>query len=501
MHTMKKLVSFIKKDQIILMLILLIATIVRLVPLEKLMIFSPDQSYILYIVQTLVKNFHIIWIGVSALGFDFYMGPGWIYFLYPFIALFKNDPLVIGVISSLIGVITTWVIYWFGKKLIGTKVGLLAALFYGTSSLIVYYDQQPYPNAVPLLSLFMALSLYMSKKSKKWLYLFAASYGAVFHIHLSLILVIFAGIYWVIKHKLLDKKIFMTCIVIFLVTISPLVVFDYYHKASNITAPIRVIQTIGNDKAKPAVNNKINSTIRILSRLWYLNAGNNNVDEISYPCNTSSEAHTTQAKLPLTILSLTILIFFFLRKDFWSNEKKNLLFSLSLCFIVPYLILNSINAVEYYLLGFFPLFFIIAAYFFTSFKKPFNYIIYLFVCLFVIYNVYTVFVASGEYGLKTKKTMVNKVMKVIDNDTYELSEEGGVCQGAAGWRYMYITYGRRPVRSSEDKSFSWLWPDEIGSKKAKYSVVMEERRTPKTTHKGYKVLITEGGFNAYIYQN
>lgn len=498
---MKKFISFFKKDRIILILILVVAIIVRLVPLEKLMVFSPDESYILYIVQTIVKDFHIIWIGVSALGFDFYMGPGWIYFLYPFVALFKNDPLVIGVISSLIGVITTWVIYWFGKKLFGIKVGLLAALFYGTSSLIVYYDQQPYPNAVPLLSLLMALSLYMSKKSKKWLYLFAASYGAVFHIHLSLVLIIFAGIYWVLRHKLLDKKTFIISTIIFLITISPLIVFDYFHKASNITAPIRIIQTLNNNKAKPPLNKKLYSAVRVLSRLWYLDAGNSNIDEILYPCNTSNEAQTTQAKLPLIILGLTILIFFFRGKDLWSNEKKNLLFILSLCFIVPYLVLNSINAVEYYLLGFFPIFFIIAAYFFTSFKKPLNYIIYILISLFVIYNVYTVFVASDEYGLRAKKIMVNKVMQAIDNATYELSEEGGVCQGAAGWRYMYITYGKRPVRSSEDKSFSWLWPDEIGSGKAKYSIVMEERRTPKRKHEGYKTLITEGGFNAYIYEN
>lgn len=498
---MKKLISFLKKDRIIITLILLIAGIVRLVPLEKLMIFSPDQSYILYIVQTIVKDFHIIWIGVSALGFDFYMGPGWIYFLYPFIAIFKNDPLLIGIISSSIGIIITWVIYWFGKKLYSSKVGLLAALFYGTSSLIIYYDQQPYPNAVPLLSLLMALSLYMSKKSKKWLYLFATSYGAVFHIHLSLVLVIFAGIYWVIKHKLLDKKTFLISTIIFLVTISPLIVFDYFHKASNITAPIRVIQALDNNKTKLSISKKISSTIKVLSRLWYLDKGNSNIDEISYPCNTSNEAQTTQAKLPLIILSLTILISFFRGKDFWSNEKKNLLFILSLCFIVPYLILNSINAVEYYLLGFFPIFFILAAYFFTSFKKPLNYIIYILISLFVIYNVYTVFIASGEYGLRTKKIMVNKVMKAIDNATYELSEEGGVCQGAAGWRYMYITYGRRPIRSSEDKSFSWLWPDEIESGKAKYSVVMEERRKPKRAHEGYKTQITEGGFNAYIYEN
>ena len=150
---MTKIISLLKKTGLGIILILLSSTTVRLLSLDKLMVFTPDESYILYIVQTIVKDFHIIWIGVNALGFDFYMGPGWVYFLYPFVAIFKNEPIVVGIISSLIGVITVWVIYWFGKKLYNKKVGLLASLFYGLSSLTVFYDQQPYPSAVPLLSL------------------------------------------------------------------------------------------------------------------------------------------------------------------------------------------------------------------------------------------------------------------------------------------------------------------------------------------------------------
>ena len=206
---MKKLISFFKKPTVLLFLILSVSAFIRLATLEKLMVFTPDESYILYFVQTLVKNFHILWVGVSALGFDFYMGPGWLYFLYPFVLISKNDPLVIGIISSLIGVITTYVVYWFGKKLYSTKVGLLASLFYGLSSLIVFYDQQPYPNAVALISLLIAISLYMSRKNKKWLYLFAFAYGAVFHLHLSLVLLVFAGVYWVFSNRLFDTKTFL----------------------------------------------------------------------------------------------------------------------------------------------------------------------------------------------------------------------------------------------------------------------------------------------------
>lgn len=500
---MHKLISFFKKPKIILFLILSTSAFIRLATLEKLMVFTPDESYILYFVQTLVKNFHILWVGVSALGFDFYMGPGWLYFLYPFVKFSKNDPLMIGIISSLIGVITTYVVYWFGTKLYSTKVGLIASLFYGLSSLIVFYDQQPYPNAVPLTSLLIAISLYMSRKDKRWLYLFAFCYGAVFHLHLSLVLLIFAGIYWILSNKLLNKKIFFVSTAIFLIVVSPMIVFDFYHNASNITAPLRVIKSIsGEGKTKVSVVKKLSSIGRALSRVWYLDQGKSNTDEILYPCNTSLEAKTTGAKPALVMLSLVALISFFAGKNLLKDEKKRLFFILSLCFLAPYLLVSSINSVEYYLLGFFPLFFIMSAKFVTSLKKPFSLVAYILIALFLIHNTQTVFRASGDYGLKTKRIMINKVMDYLDNSTYSLSEEGGVCQGAAGWRYLYMSYGKLPSQSSEDRPFQWLWDkDEISKDKAKYFVVMEDKRVPKRNHEGYIEKITEGGFNAYIYEN
>ncbi len=430
------------------------------------------------------------------------MGPGWLYFLYPFVLISKNDPLVIGIISSLIGVITTYVVFWFGQRLYSTKVGLLASIFYGLSSLIVFYDQQPYPNAVPLTSLLIAISLYMSKKDKRWLYLFAFCYGAVFHLHLSLVLLIFAGIYWVLSNKLLDPKTFLVSTAIFLSVVSPMIVFDFYHNASNITAPLRVIKSMSEEGNKVSIDKKLSSIGRALSRVWYLDQGKSNTDEILYPCNTSLEAKTTTSKLPLVLLSLIILTSFFSGKDFLKDEKKRLFFVLSFCFLAPYLLVSSINSVEYYLLGFFPLFFIMSAKFVTSLKRPFSYFAYILIALFLIHNTQTVFRASGDYGLKTKRIMINKVMDHVGSSTYSLSEEGGVCQGAAGWRYLYMSYGKIPLQSSEDRSFQWLWDEnEISKDKAKYFVVMEDKRVPKRKHEGYAEKITEGGFNAYIYAN
>src|SRR5579859_1678642 len=127
------------KGSLPLLLIIVTAAFVRLATLGKLMVFTPDEEYILYITQTLVKHLHIIWIGVSALGFDFYMGPLLEYFLVPFIRFSHGDPMIWGVITSLLGVATTYLVYKIGSINFNKKTGMIAAILYATSSLIVFY--------------------------------------------------------------------------------------------------------------------------------------------------------------------------------------------------------------------------------------------------------------------------------------------------------------------------------------------------------------------------
>ena len=153
--------------------IVVLAAAVRLLTLPKLLIFTPDEAYISYFVASIVKDFHIIWIGVSILGFDFYMGPFWIYALYPFYALLNGDPMVMGVLTSLMGVTTVFLIYWLGGKMFNRKVGIIAALLYATSALVIFYDQRPYPPGVPMWLMLMTLSLFMTQKSNKWWIVFA----------------------------------------------------------------------------------------------------------------------------------------------------------------------------------------------------------------------------------------------------------------------------------------------------------------------------------------
>lgn len=481
-------------------IILLLAALVRFTTLSKLMVFTPDEEYLLYIAQTIIKHFHIIWIGVSALGFDLYMGPFWIYIIYPFVALAKGDPVVIGVITSVLGVFCVLLLYFLGKKMFNQKVGTISSLLYASSSLIVYYDQQPYPPGVPFLSLLLTLSLYMSQFSNKWWIFFAFLYGMVFHIHLSLLMIIFVAFYWaILERRKLSKKVVIISILTFLLTVSPLIAFDYFHKGSNITVPIRILKSSSGKKAPLNLDVRFFNFFQSLGRAFYLDAGKANSDEILYPCMIEKSSTTTKSNPILSLVVLSGLAYFFLRKDTLAQKGKRLIFLLSLSFLVPFGLLSIVNPIEYYLLGFFPLLFLIIPLSIESLPKLFKSFAYVLLFLFMAHGLFTVFASKGDFGLEAKKKLILKVMDEVGDKPYEITEEG-FCNKYGGWRYLFSAYTRRPERSSEDKTFSWLYPKEVSNKLVQIKVTLKETRSNVRVDDGAKKVLYEGGYSAYIYE-
>src|SRR3989344_5356 len=479
--------------------IVVLAAAVRLLTLPKLLIFTPDEAYISYFVASIVKDFHIIWIGVSILGFDFYMGPFWIYALYPFYALLNGDPMVMGVLTSLMGVTTVFLIYWLGREMFNKKVWIIAALLYATSALVIFYDQRPYPPGVPMWLMLMTLSLFMTQKSNKWWIVFAFLAGMVFHIHLSLGLMILVGAYWAyLRRKSLNKKILLISALTFIVTISPLIAFDYFHKGSNVTAPIRVLKLARGGEFNLNFETRLNSLLGGLSRMWYLDHGNANADEILYPCNTRGSNSTTGPVLLLSTLTLVIYASFLFAKKTWRDENRKLLALASLAIVIPFLFLPIFNPVEYYLLGLFPILFLIVGVFVGSLGGRVRGFAIILLIAAALNGVFTAFNANGDYGMLARKRLIARVGQIIGDETFELKTTGGACTG--GWRYLFLSYYKKPLRSTEDESFAWLYPDEVSNKQADYTVGVKETRLPASDFEG-EYLIQEGGFSAWVKRN
>ena len=488
-------------SKIAILLILILAALLRFLTLPKLLTFTADEAYLSYIAQTIIKDFHIIWIGWSALGFDVYLGPFWIYIFSPFLMLSRGDPIVLGYLNSSLGVASVFLLYWIGKKIFSEKIGLVASLLYAVLPLVVYYDQKPYPPGVPLLALVMTASLYMARYSGKWWLLFSVAYGMVFHTHLSLLLIILVAFYWAWLHrKLLDKKIVFTSILIFIMIVSPLIAFDYFHKGSNITAPLRALEAFRSDRGNSQIINHASTLYQSLGRIFYLKPFSQAGDEISPACTTSSSSTFTISPAWVSTLASLLLFYFMLSKNTWKDKNRRLLALLSLSFLVPFILLTIINPVEYYLLGFFPLFFLIIAIVIQKLKTPFNYLAHLLIFIAVLLGILTIVTAKGDFGLAAKQRLISRVMYAIDGDSFYLTTVGD-CQDTGGWRYLFSVYGRRPLQSSEDITFGWLYPDELSKEKYKYSVIIKESRAPATVRTGYKFAIEEGGFTAYIFES
>lgn len=465
--------------------VFLLSLSLRLYHLNQNFVFGIDEEYQAYLAQTIIKNFHIVWIGVGSTA-DFYLGPLWTYVTAFLLFLSRGDPLITGYFASVLGSSAAVLVYFVGKKLAGKAVGVVTSLFHALLPLLVFYDQKFWNvSLTPLLSLIMFLSLLNLKRQPKWLVVFALAFGLVFHTHLSLLFFGPVAIFWLLFNKIrITRSLWFVSITIFLAVYSPLLVFDYFHNWSNLTTPIRLITGI-----KPSgigLGNKTNNLSNYLGRVWYLRPYQNNADEVNWGCTYSQ----TVSFVAIRALAVLLLVVFLLSPKTWKSEKLKLLAITMTAFLMTYFAFPG-NTYEYYLLGFFPLYLFIPAIFLQ--KNKISVFVVAIVCLL---GIRTVMTAKNDYGLGVKRELIGKVMQIVGDKPFTLSSEGK-CHIAEGWRYLFSVYGRKPEKSDTDKIFGWLYPEEITDQLPIYRVTIYESRLYNFMEQG-DGFFRNGGFEVLI---
>ncbi|MCJ7829634.1 glycosyltransferase family 39 protein [Patescibacteria group bacterium] len=244
--------KFLQKNNylILLILIILLAAFLRFWRLPEYMTFLGDEGRDVLAVKRMIVDHKFRLIGpVTSVG-NMYLGPLYYYLMLPAMAVFRLSPVGPAALVALLGIITTALIYFFGREWVCKKGAIIASFLYAISPVIIIYSRSSWnPNVMPFFALVSVYGLWRvwQKKQFWWLPVIGVTLSFAVQSHyLGLLLIpivfIFQAITFceVVKDRKEIKKfilLFAICYLLFaILTIAPLVWFDLRHGFINYQA-------------------------------------------------------------------------------------------------------------------------------------------------------------------------------------------------------------------------------------------------------------------------
>ncbi|MCL4377229.1 MAG: hypothetical protein M1409_02420 [Actinobacteria bacterium] len=235
-----KLSQFLKKEYLLLYLLIVIGAFLRLWGVyTNSFAFTYDVGRDMLALHNIVYLHKIPLIGATTGLPGIFYGPWWYYLLTPFFFIFSGNPQGIALTMALIGIAAIPVGFCFGKKLGGNLLGIfLAGIISVSGNLISLSSQIWNPNIAPLFILFIFLTLlriFNEDKKDKSLYYFILGILLTFNIDLEIVFGLLLSIGIILSVIFVKKrKISFKNIVFFvlgsIVIIAPRVFFELRHQ-------------------------------------------------------------------------------------------------------------------------------------------------------------------------------------------------------------------------------------------------------------------------------
>ncbi len=317
-------------------LITLLAGFLRLYQIPDTLMFLGDQGRDAILVSQIFKNLELVFIGpVTSVG-NMYLGPFYYYFMLPFLWLSYPSPLGPVYAVAILSTLTVYLIYALGKKMFSPTVGLMASFFLAFSSEAIYISRFSWnPNLAPLFSLLMIYFSWKAiQKPKNWL-IVAILFSLIIQLHyLTLLTGASIAVIWIFsiinlfkkttkenRKKFLAQilKISSACLVIFILSLTPQILFDIKHQGLNVRAFINLF-------TKEDVFGETNSiaVIERISSFSSLALDRSKQILIRVPLGKIGKA---EAALALSLIGLTLV-------QLWINFKKKLFCKFSFVLII-----------------------------------------------------------------------------------------------------------------------------------------------------------------------
>ncbi len=244
------MIDLIKKHKA-LVLILAVSLFIRVYRLPGYMEFLGDQGRDVLIVRRFLKQGDLMFIGPQTSIGNMYLGPWYYYLIAPSLVLTNFNPVGPAFFNSLIGVASVWLVWLAAKQMFNQKVGLISAVLAAFSPVLIKYSTFSWnPNILPFFSVLSIWFLWRvwQKNDYKSLIWLTISLVMVLNSHyLGLLLFPVVGVIILVKiHKLIKQskieetrnflKFGFWGFGVFLLLMSPLVIFDIKHNFSNYLA-------------------------------------------------------------------------------------------------------------------------------------------------------------------------------------------------------------------------------------------------------------------------
>jgi len=155
------MLRFFKLNNILLLIIIILSAFLNFYKINELMIFIGDQGWFYLSARDMVLNGQIPLVGIPSSHPWLHQGPLWTYMLAGVFWLFGFNPLNGAYLTITLGIISIILIYIVGTKLFSKRVGLISAILYATSPLVIIHSRTPYHTSpIPLFTLLFIFSVY-----------------------------------------------------------------------------------------------------------------------------------------------------------------------------------------------------------------------------------------------------------------------------------------------------------------------------------------------------
>ncbi|KKU15798.1 MAG: hypothetical protein UX25_C0053G0004 [Candidatus Woesebacteria bacterium GW2011_GWC2_45_9] len=236
------------KEAIFLGVILLVGAFLRLYRISEYMTFLGDEGRDAIIVRRLLVNFDPILIGPGTSIGNMYLGPLYYYLMAPALFFANYSPVGPSVQIALLGVATVFFVWYIARVWFGKTAGIIAALFYALAPTVIIYSRSSWnPNIMPFFSLLTIWGIWKFWQERKFIWLPLIGMGVAFTLqshYLGLLLTPVVAVPWLLTFFKIRKsesvrhfvRNTIYGIILFLVLMSPIVIFDARHGWRNFAA-------------------------------------------------------------------------------------------------------------------------------------------------------------------------------------------------------------------------------------------------------------------------